>query len=111
MAAESFGDEGVGIYILTRCWVLCVCFAGEDSNFLNALLSCDALYSPDILRKKNMLLSLWFAALLGLVASVLGSIVRINALGDSITGSPVCFPFTSNFFTRTSNRPTTRSTA
>jgi len=66
------------------------CFAkGEDKHFLN-VFSCGELYNPDIVKRTKMLLSRWFAVFLGLVASVVGSIVRINALGDSITGSPVC---------------------
>ena len=79
---------------------LCFVSLEKIANFLNVVFSCDVLYIPDILKKKNMLLSLWFAAFLGLAASVLGKIVKINALGDSITGSPVCFPFPLNFFTR-----------
>jgi hypothetical protein len=85
------------------------CFAtGEDKHLLD-VFSCGVLYKSDIVKQIKMLLSRWFAAFLGLAASVLGSIVRINALGDSITGSPVCFPFPLNFFTRTSNRPITTS--
>jgi hypothetical protein len=46
------------------------CFAGgEDKHFLNVLF-CGVLYNLDILKKINMFLSLWFAAFLGLVASV-----------------------------------------
>jgi hypothetical protein len=52
MSAKSFKKEDVGIYIMTRCRGLCVCFAeGEDKNSLN-IFSCGVLYNPDIIKKR-----------------------------------------------------------